>query len=345
MRAPEPAELLVVGGGIVGALCAARARENYPDWAVTLVTAAQVGDGASRFTAGLCLPVARSIEQRAMVTDSEAYYRRHTGSGFLHRIEMIDVTADPAAWQARLVGVRAFSNGRPALPDCCRVSSGETALRYGGVLVVNAAGIAAALVGPGSGVCVQSRTDVRTLAHDGTVWNASVHSPQGPRTIRAHRVILATGPWPWPAGEGLPDGGGDELRTKRVAALELHLPDLTPGTCVHFVDDDIFLLATPRGRALASFYRSRWDVSPVGCDGTIDAADLEDGLAQLAARFHGSGPSVLGGRAFCDSYAPERHPLVMRGDHRIACVTGTSGSGVRFGPALAARALAAIEDL
>lgn len=147
---------------------------------------------------------------------------------------------------------------------------------------------------------------------------------------QARHVVSATGAWTV-SGLEPPD-----VRTKEVAALVVAADCALGDPLTYFVADDLFILPASNGEALVSFYCDNWDVDP--------AADLptqrvlEQGTAALVDRLPGLRRSVVGLRAFPDSYAPGRLPSVTVARAGVAVVSGTSGSGVRLAPALAERA-------
>src|SRR6185369_5619534 len=128
----------------------------------------------------------------------------------------------------------------------------------------------------------------------------------------------------WPVPRALPDPR--PVRTKRVASLLADLATGPDSPLVHFVDDDLFFLPRPGAPAVVSFYREVWDVDPDALTGRPDADDLRAGTAAIRRRCPAAAEAVVGGRVFCDGYAPDRLPLVTRLADGVAAVRGGSGS-------------------
>ena len=115
-----------------------------------------------------------------------------------------------------------------------------------------------------------------------------------------------------------------------------------------FAHEDAFVLPVPAtGTSIFSFYRDSWDVEPDRQPLAIDSDDLADGATALARRGRALVGRIVGGRAFCDAYAPERVPIVAADTElpQVVYAGGGSGSGSRLAPGIAKAALDALEPL
>lgn len=348
-----PADLLVIGGGVLGMVTAAFARLDHPDWTIRLVERGRVGQGATGASAGLSFPIARTPWQRAVVEDSARGWNRlaeHFPHLPVHDVDVVWVLdADQVPeLTGRLVGgppvpVRAelAAAMHEALPDF-RMAPGEVAVTtaqrcfysYPGRLVEQLAAWLRATdphsVQEGVPVC-----GVGGSAEDG--WEVTLGDG---RTMRARRVVSAVGPW---AGSlRLPHGPTTaRVRVKKVAALHLAHSPPPKSPCVVLWRDDAFVLPLPeRGHSLFSYTSTTWDVDP-SQQLELTAEDIGAALAVLGPRSARLADAYAGGRVFCDGYTEER---VARLQTRpgFAEIGGCSGSGVRMAPGLATAALAAV---
>ena len=335
------ADLAVVGGGIIGCLAAheaARAGRR-----VTLFERSAVGAGATGWSAGVSFPLAATDGHRRLVRESASVYARlrDTGAGrFLRPVPMVYVVARAGldAFLGRIVDARP----RPVtgeerarvermLPGV-RIGPDEELVTHDGHgFAVDARGLAAWSVA--AGVTVHSGQEITGIRPAGTGYRLLGADAEW----SAGQVVVATGAWPGPA----PRPEEPVVRTKRVAALHADLATEPGDPLVFFVDEDLFFLPAPEGPALVSFYRDVWDVDPAAMTGRPEDEDLRLGTEAVRRRCPAAAEAVTGGRAFCDSYAANRLPLVTAHAPGLVTVRGGSGSGVRLAPGLAAGALRA----
>jgi D-arginine dehydrogenase len=330
-------DLVVVGGGIIGCFAAHRAAR---DQRVVLLEQAEIGCGATAWSAGVSFPLAATSAHRPLVRDSAVGYELLRGTEaarFLRPVPMVYVVGDHG-FRGRVVGtglrtVTAAERRRVErmLPGL-RIARGEELLTHDGHgFAVDARGLARWLVA--DGVTVHTGHEVAGVHPDGDGYLVSAEGTEW----FARRVVVATGPWTGPRPVE------PVVRTKWVAALHADL-DTEPGDpLVYIVDDDLFFLPRPTGETLVSFYRDVWDVDPTAATGRPDDEDLRVGTEAVRRRCPAAAEAVTGGQAFCDSYAPDRLPLVTTHRPGLVSVRGGSGSGVRLAPALAASALRAID--
>lgn len=339
-------DLVVIGGGILGLTAALRAHRERPDWSLLVIERGMPGDGATRWSAALSVAYAATPRHRELVEESLASFREAPLSAYVRPLPALVIVSRAAADELQSGIVTgplsaAAESDRKALmeayPDLL-VHAGEELLTATGTVFT---------------------VDVPALVHDALAAGPRLAYWSGARAVRvrraargfavetqaglvagAARVVIATGPWPPPPVEGAPPPEG--IRIKRVAALHLARP---PGDlpAVFFPESDCFLLPQ-RHDILFSFPRDVWLSPSPESTGNFEQADLEAGLAFLQARSESLAAAVMGGRAFCDSYAPDRLPLVETHPAApgVVWLLGGSGSGVRLAPALAARAVSAL---
>jgi glycine/D-amino acid oxidase-like deaminating enzyme len=161
--------------------------------------------------------------------------------------------------------------------------------------------------------------------------------------LEAEQVVLAPGPWlAAPAWRDLIAPLG--LRVKKIVAMHIERrPE--PGDAVLLFDaDDAFLLPLcHRGHWLFSYTCNEWDVDPDTLTGGLSPADVEAARTCLRRYSPTLAQACQTGRVCCDAYSPAREPVIriLDGtDGRIVFAGAAGGSGYRFGPAIAAQAVA-----
>ncbi|MEA2666642.1 MAG: hypothetical protein QOI11_3586 [Candidatus Eremiobacteraeota bacterium] len=344
-------DLVVVGAGIVGCAAAALAA-RAPGARVLLLDRSLVGRGATQYSAGIDVPLARTDRQRELVRTSAAFYRalreREPGTPVVP-LPLLWVVAEPAraAFEAAhcgpppaLAGADAIARARAHLPGWriaprTRVYAEERAT-YG--FAAPLAEQLARAVAAVPGCAVWEGVQIDALAADAGGVRLTVHDG---RRLEAERVLVATGPWlaRGPLAAGLPPGA---LRVKKIVAL--HLPEPpgagAPGLC--FFEDDAYLVPVrERGHWLFSFTSDEWDVAPEASSLAVSARDRALARAILDRHAPGLSERAAAGRVFCDAYAADRLPLIALGAAgRVAYASGGAGSGYRLAPGIAAAALA-----
>ncbi|MFJ1751927.1 FAD-dependent oxidoreductase [Kitasatospora sp. NPDC088134] len=351
MTAPR-ADLLVVGGGVVGATAAWAAARHAPGARILLADRGEPGGGASAHSAALVVPYAPDAAHRALMGEAGRLLAAAPAAAFQRPAPMLFVTdrRDVATVAGRFLGAPLpladtdrLAELRAAYPDL-RLRPDERVLDAGDrCTVFDVAGWIAAVLGgklPGAPAPeVLTGTAVTRLRPDGEGWAAETATGT---VLRARRVLLATGPWPAPDLAAGPRASRPAPAAKLVAALHLApgaVPDRpgTPG--VVFLDDDLFVLP---GRIPLVSFKARSPLA-AGADPVagLPGDERAEGVRALARRLPELARRVTGGRCFPDAYAPGRLPVVDRpaGPGGPVRITGGSGSGVRFAPALAERAV------
>jgi glycine/D-amino acid oxidase-like deaminating enzyme len=348
------ADLAVIGGGVLGCFTAHVAARSNPEWRVVLLERRWVAAGATGWSAGVSFPLAATPEHGDLVRESAAGYAE-LDEAFARRcirpVPMVYVVRrdHEPAFRLRVVGAKLRplmpqESARVArmLPDM-RLAADEVLLTHDGHgFVIDAPALANALVSAGGrAVDVRPGVTVEAVHREGDGYRVLTDTT----ALRARRVVVACGPWTPPAGHPVPLPDAPAARRKRVAALHVAVPTGPGDPLVYFVEDDLFILPLTDGAALASFYRDEWDTDPDSLDGHSNTDDLRSGADVLGRRSAAAAGAVTGGRAFCDLYTERRLPVVLRDPAlpALATIRGGSGSGVRLAPALAARALRAVD--
>jgi glycine/D-amino acid oxidase-like deaminating enzyme len=343
-------DLVVVGAGIVGSAAAALAVRS--GGRVLLLDRSLVGRGATQYSAGIDVPLARAPWGRELVRAGESFYRdlrEREPASAIFPLPLLWVVSEsaraafesaycgpppPAASAADVARARAHVPSWRIAPGAAVYAEARASIAYP-VLVAEqlARAVAAA---PGSAVwegvqveAVEAGAEgVRLTVHDG-------------RRLAARRVLVATGPWL--AREAL--GGGvapGTLRVKKIVALHLpHAPEPDAPGLVFFADDAYLVPLHRRGHWLFSFTSDEWDVAPEPAALAISARDRALARAILDRHAPALSELAVAGRVFCDAYTADRLPFVAAaGGGRLAYASGGSGSGYRLAPGIAAAALA-----
>ncbi|MFE6750721.1 FAD-dependent oxidoreductase [Kitasatospora purpeofusca] len=372
-----PADLAVVGAGIVGAAVAFGALTDRPGSRI-LVLDQGAGDTATRWSLGALAPWAATPGQRDLLVRGTARFRDPRLLALLHphlrRVPVLVAAGAPTL--ERLARATVGATMEPASPGterAARDAVGQLLLRpgdgfatvRGGIAVLDTAAAATALVD----AVVDAGGRLLTGVH---VTRIDTARPDGQRlllsdgsAVTARRTALATGPWPAPAvgsGAGAGSGAGTEAgaaspnaaggaapwRTKRMAALRIdrELPADAPMVC--FPDDDLFLLPAPEGSsssgassggAWVSFRSEQWDVAPDGGPDTFGPGTLDEGRRVLGRRLPDLVEAARAGRAGVDGYTSDRTPLTDRPAPGVARTAAASGAGARLCWGMADRVL------
>ena len=347
-----PFDLVIVGAGIVGVLTTLQATRLHPSWRTLLVDRSLVGSGASRYSAGLAVPLGRNEDHRRMERESDLFFRelRAEIPGLPWRELPLYLTARRASLEeirrrCTMDGLREADGSErehlaAVFPGFCLA---EDQILLGGV--------------PASYTLLDSMTSSLALRIAGSeqarVWDGveitSVRTVEGGvvltaadgREIDARRAILAVGPWAL-RGPGAELAHSAGIRIKKVVALHVELSPHPDDPALFFFDDDAFLLPIPERRQwLFSFTCQVWDCQPEASVLSITEEDRRHGLEVLRRYCPRLVDRCTGGRVFCDSYGPHWVPVVTAAPDapQLVLAAGCSGAGYRLGPAIARRAL------
>ncbi len=354
-----PADLVVVGAGIVGVLAALQAAQRHPSWRILLLDRSLIGSGATRYSAGLAVPLGRDEDHRRMERESDRFYRRLKAE--LPSLPVRELPLYSAVHRSRLAqfqercttaGLREVEGHErerlaAVFPGLC-LADGQ--LLLGGMTAsyalpdAMASSLALGLVAGGEQVEVWEGVEITSAR---SVTEGVELTAIDGREIAARRAILAPGPWAL-RGPGAELARGAGLRTKKVVAFHLDLRPRPDDPILLFFDEDAFLLPiVERHHWLFSFTCQTWDCPPDSSQLSITAEDRRYGLEVLHRYCPELAELCTGGRVFCDSYGPHWVPVVTAAAEapQLVLAAGCSGGGYRLGPAIARRALDAVTTI
>ncbi|WP_080757341.1 NAD(P)/FAD-dependent oxidoreductase [Burkholderia gladioli] len=337
--------LMIVGGGIIGHMVAWKACLSNPGITITLVERNLPGSGASARSAGLHFPLSRTSAGREYSLRSQQFYQSALRQLPSLPIDMLDLRIHCEAGQeaelreamtagAGLNRVPELEDGAGALGSHLPVWSATGANRADvRGLVIEIRRMLAGRLRILDGLQVDSITERRS--------GVELRTRDGAQ-LEADRLVLAPGPWVFDDAFR-PYTGALGIRVKRVVAF--HIEEAVPRTAVDlFFRADAFLMPRLGGGTLFSFTRNEWDVSPETSGQGISAADRAEAEGVLTQLAPALSVRLSGAQAFCDAYSHDRVPIatVLGDTGRIAFAGAANGSGYRFAPVIAERALAAL---
>jgi glycine/D-amino acid oxidase-like deaminating enzyme len=343
-------DLVIVGGGIIGAWALHHATQRYPHWQILLIDRYRIGDGATAHSAGVLLATGRSARERRLAGESAELYRalrdrlgiRTTQApvywlaerSFTAQIEqaLVDALVQPADLSVHDLGSRLGASLKVGASES--LLRGGTAESYEPPLVARlliSHSLASAQVRCIEGVGVQQidalGSGTRITLDDGA-------------TLRARRTLVATGPWvsESPFGALAARHG---LRVKKVVAL--HIDGVPPANAaaLFLPQADAYLMPlVARNQWLFSFRCDEWDVAPRKHALEINRHDMQVATRTLAHYLPELVPRCRGGRVFCDSYSPDGESQVsFDASQNLVFAGAGSGAGFRLAPGIAREAV------
>lgn len=345
-------DLVIVGGGIIGATTTYLAHVNKPEWNIALLDRSFVGDGATRYSAAVDLPFGRTTRHRAMVAKSVSFYRDLKARypelpirdiAFALVAPENDIASTAAAFidpDLHLATTQEWQQLHQTYP-VLTIPQGHAVMMGSNARHSFSTQLALALVD-------KARDDEKVECWEGTEVfhiedNECGHTliTGDGRRLTAKRVVIATGPWLTRGpGGALSQAAG--IRNKKVAAMHIDWCPTPDAPVVYFAAEDAFLLPLPeQKRLLLSFTSQEWDCSAEISRLRIDPNDRLLALSILKRYCPALIKHCSGGRVFCDAYSIDRVPFVGRisTSHSPVVAGGCSGSGVRLAPAIALEAL------
>ena len=338
------ADVVIVGGGIIGCLLAREIIGHAAEASVALIERDTVGGGATRRSAGLHLPRGGTRRVREMAAHSHDYYERLKQAHPQLPIYPVGLSIIAEATAAGLAEAYLPSAKLTQLPGIVGADAVSPPPK---AQVFEAIGAQYADVYALTQFLARQLRQVVTF-FEGTGVRAIAEDAHGAEltlgtgtVLRASRVVLAPGPWLGAtAWRDLLSPLG--MRVKKVAALHIEQPVTPDDKVICFEDEDAFLLPRfDRGHWLYSYTCPEWDVDPDVPLGGLSSANLAQAREILCRYAPELAPRCLSGRVFCDAYSGTGEPRVQRvGDGgRIVFAGAANGSGYRLAPAIAARAI------
>lgn len=361
MSTPIDFDRVIVGAGIVGAMTAYLTARRDPSLRVLLLDQGVPGGGASAFSAGLDVPLARTAVHRRMVSRSRQLYSQL-------RFDIPDLPIRPL--QAFFMLNDAGAQRPNPLPELCDAVLRAAGPRERSMLLDTYPG----LVVPGQQGLWQMtapafRASVREVTEKiigythrsfGTQCWAGVHVERvsgdedvvditcaDGSVIRSASAVIATGPWMngGPAGATAASHG---LRIKQVASMHIERQPEPGAPVLYFAADDAFLMpCADEGHWVFSFPSDRWDCEPDASSLGITSRDQDIARSILRRYVPSFENDMRGGRVWCDGYSPDRVPLAVPSleSPRVVLAGGCAGSGYRLAPAIAETALGILDPV
>ncbi|HEX8591982.1 MAG TPA: FAD-binding oxidoreductase [Pseudomonas sp.] len=343
-------DLVIIGGGIIGAWTLHHAVQRYPHWKVVLIDRYRIGDGATSHSAGVLLATGVSERERRLAGESVRLYRalrdrvglRTTQAPVFWLAErsltssikcaLVDAVVEPAEVSPRDLGER--------LGAQLHVGAGEILLSGGTAESFDPALVARLLIS-------ESLTGANVRCIEGVGVQHIVSMGSGTRitlsdgaSLRARRTLVAAGPWvnESPFGSIAAD---HSLRVKKVVAL--HIDGVPPAhaAALFLPQSDSYLMPLAmRNQWLFSFRCDEWDVAPRRHDLEISLHDIQVATGTLARYLPDVVARCRGGRVFCDSYSPSGESVVsFEAGQNLVFAGAGSGAGFRLAPGIAREAL------
>jgi sarcosine oxidase len=336
-------DVLVVGGGIVGAAAALEAAHRAPRVALVEQRRGHAAEGSSKGSARIYAPAAYPDEAhlrmglvalerwRRIEAESGLALLRRTGAlsvgefaarqlGSLERAG-VDAELISAASARRRFGVR-LGDERPILFQ-----------PQAGVILAERAHRALLDLAGAAGAEVHKGDTVRSLAEEAE-W---VEVTTDRARWRCSAAIVAAGPW----SGSLLAGAGIEVpvsvSSQSVAYLRLADPGEAPVALMEFDGDEPYALWDPDHGLKAALH-----ARGPGVDPSRDPLEAEEGaIARLGEwvreRFPGATTGLTSTDACLYTNSPEEQFLIERRG-RIAFVSACNGQGFQFAPETGARA-------
>jgi glycine/D-amino acid oxidase-like deaminating enzyme len=336
------ADIAVIGAGIIGCLVAREIADRTSNTSIVMIDGDGAGSGASRRSAGLHVPRGRTAAVRTMSAYSEEYYDKLARGSTQLPIASLDMTVvAPVAMADRVLETYLDSAApTPTGPPWSQVRIPEDygVWRVRGAQCADVYGLVQALardLRPRASLLEGVRVTGIEPGSDTVLLRLSTGAE-----LRVGQVVVAPGPWvsdqPW--SDLL---GPDEFRVKRVVALHVEKPVTPQDPAIMFEREDAFLLPMPhRGHWLFSYTCQEWDVDPETSEALAGRHfdQAREILGQYAAELV---QHCASGRVFCDTYSPNREPVVrsLTDDGKVVFAGAANGSGYRLAPAIASAAV------
>jgi|GEM_PF-4706685 len=338
-------DLVIVGSGIIGAHSFYQASQLNPRWKIAILDKNLKGGGVSFFSAGVDVPIGRSILHRQLTDQSRLIYKNYKDKWNNFPINPIDtlwvvprskvlefkknvsntIFNDGSQWE--LSGLN--SNLTLSAADHLFCQQGN---HFGNVMGVINFLITATMANTSNRVL--EGFNVLTIKRNKEAY--CIYSKSDYR-INANRVIVTLGPW---LNNVMP--GGWKQKLKKIVSLHIDAQPTKDDKLIFFYETGNFLLPLyEQGYWLLSITSWEWggDLHQKHLDITND--EIELGKMFLKKYIPTFASKVMGGRVFCDGYTHNRIPIVTKHPmmNDVILVYGASGSGYRLAPGLAEQAL------
>lgn len=336
-------DLLIIGGGIIGAMTAALAIIRQPGISMAIIDKNLAGLGATAYSAALSTPLAKSMISQDLINCSKAVIQEIEREIKLSLITMPAIYAVDEQNLDRFYNLYIGSDLKIIDDSFIRTSLGNIHVSPNKKLLLSESDAHSVNLGDllnkiylflRQNSCVVYESckvcDIITKENGSTVVCDHLQ-------LSANKIIISIGPWAY--NSHLRKHSNQSFPNKKITALHLNqLPEAQDPIIVS-VDDDAFLLPLhARGHWLFSIRSNEWDVSPedemkisnndlIIARNTLDKFNLD-----LDSLF-------IGGRVFCDSYSDNKELSLDNINKNTLMVSGASGSGYRFSYGIADKIL------
>jgi glycine/D-amino acid oxidase-like deaminating enzyme len=352
------ADLLIIGGGIIGAYTAWLARKRHPAWHIILCEASLVGSGATHFSAALDIGSGHTPLRSELVVKSRKCLEEVKQTGLVLPVVYshhgIGITGSDSRVQtaAQFPGYH-VTEASPGTRE-------EITTRYPGLVVQpgetmltgfkgewpdqnQAAAILCKSFAASQNSCLMEGTAIVSAVEEQAHWRLQTSRGQ---LVHAKNVIDCSGPWitSGPAAAAARDAG---IRIKKIVAFHISHEASAADHVIYFFNRDAFVMPRPaENRWLFSYRCNTWDVLPDRGQLQITAADVADATSILSDVFPLMAEKLAGGRCFCDAYTESGDPVIRNvgKNNRYVLAGAASGSGYRLAPGIALSAVQLLEQ-
>ncbi|MCG8422592.1 MAG: FAD-binding oxidoreductase [Proteobacteria bacterium] len=337
-------DLVIVGGGIVGACSAYMTAISHPGWRILVLDRQLIGDGnATAYSAALAPHFGRSPDQLEMSARSLQLYREwHQRLNLpLRDIDVVWITSPESAGRIpdMLGGEILPADELLAAHPYVVLPPNWTAFRTRALQSPDPSQLTARLLHwtrKRAGLEVWDGVQAVDLHDEGELCQLSLADG---RRLSASKVIVATGPWglSGPGQEAVRAAG---IRRKKIVALHVQAPPPRDAPVFVFFDDEAFLLPwADSSMWLLSITSTEWDCDVDASKLFISSSERAHGRAILAGFAPSLRDACVAGRVFSDTYSPTGVPCISGLRGRWATANGGSGAGFRLAPEIARAAL------
>lgn len=342
-------DLVIIGGGYVGAWLGYYSSKYYPQWSTLIIDKDKFGSGVSYYGADLDFPNNKTAEHKALSLESRSLINEAlttiTDLPFSRSFAYV-VTSMASSIEelSRYFGESKFtvtgSNSISMSNYKLRINKAELILDN--VDIVRAFDktaiqkLLAAAKENNPNIHFREKEEVVAVSNEKNKREVILRNG----SIKAERIISAIGPWSvdasWLKEIEI------KIRVKKVVAFHLTIKPRQDDKVIYMLNNDAFFMPQPESeRWLLSISSKEWDCKPDAGNLTISREDIEIAKTILNKYIPDTLPRLSEGSVFCDAYSDQRCPVVvpLSNDNNFLFVGGCSGSGFRLSPAIAHRAI------
>ncbi|GAA3627176.1 FAD-dependent oxidoreductase [Flavivirga jejuensis] len=342
-------DLIIIGGGYVGAWCAFLGANMFSEWKIAVIDKSKMGSGASYFGADLDFPNNLTDEIKKMSALSRVHFNNITS-------EILDFPS---------VRLEAYAIGKPdsfnknrfekklrqSNSSCNQLNISKKKVQlqkeqeiHGPIecyRAIDKSSISKLLLASqyqGRNVEIIEHSEVINVKYDRECLLNNILLADG-REFSSRFVITSIGPWslqiPWIKKFKV------DWKIKKIICFYIDIFPNRKDSVLYFLDEDSFLMPMlEQKKWLFSVSSEEWNCSPKE-PLKITEDELDRAIAILNKYVPNMIPYLSKGRVFCDTYSSKRQPITVaefrNPTHLIA--GGCGGSGYRLAPALAEKTI------